>query len=722
MTPGSPGKGAKPSSRRRLAYIVAPFVLLIVFLHFLSPDPSTTSSFGRGRSLPGFASRASFAISRRTDAHARAQNRQRQIAGLAASSQSQSALMAQNGARLNFTEAPPFTFCPSFGPGDELGQVYGPDAIMKTRTHVGSPERVRRVIRRALAGLPITIGVLGGSISSCHGLDATMAHPLGNPVGPNCYPHRIFDWLNDVFPHPANELTNGAIRRTGTSYFGFCSDMHLPDRVDLVIVEFDTEDPHDPTALTTTDLLVRSLLLRPDQPAVIMLGHFSPQIQGEHGFAGPEVWHAAVSQFYDVVYLSVKGLLYEEYLLNPQKVRQSYFLDPILANAKGHELLADTVTAYLESEICQVWEAAALEADLATFTAGGKAGDGTGIGSLLDEYNPSLLLGGKGLRRAADAGLDAEDADTMQSGNQDGAARSQYVGIPPFRITDRPHTLAHFREIKPSCASANDLINPLPQSVFAGSGWSPVQPRADEEDERHYWYADMPGSLLKVPIKCGAGDIAVYYLQGPASEGWGDVLCWVDDNTEGARLLHGSWDRDYGQPTVTQIDQGVTKGSHYVVCELQGNPGIDRARFKLFGVFSTVRCLPRPPRGASLADMLAPPAVSKHFALYESFTNEKGRRSTHDRGAWRTTATQRTAPHELTHHGLSDLFFTLVPSASSESSRVYFLPAKRQRFSCSATSKQRPSWPPLRSRRPCIRPASSCPSQGPRTSLPAAMP
>lgn len=50
-------------------------------------------------------------------------------------------------------------------------------------------------------------------MSSCHGLDATTAHPLGNPIGPNCYPHRLFAWLNDVFPHPANELTNGACER-----------------------------------------------------------------------------------------------------------------------------------------------------------------------------------------------------------------------------------------------------------------------------------------------------------------------------------------------------------------------------------------------------------------------------------------------------------------------------------------------------------------------------
>lgn len=291
-----------------------------------------------------------------------------------------------------------------------------------------------------------------------------------------------------------------------------------------------------------------------------MLGHFSPQIQGEHGFAGPEVWHSAVAQFYDVVHLrcvlssdppvtvsrsqsalrSVKGLLYEDYLMNPQKVRQSYYLDPILANSKGHELLADTLIAYLESEICQVWDQAALETDLAAL-AGGKQAAPLALG---DDY-PSLLSG-KGLRKAADAGLDADDAELAAAG---GRGRSGYLRIPPFRITDRPHSLSQFREIKPNCASANDLINPLPQSVFAGSGWKPVQPKPDDEDEMHYWYTDMPGSLLKIPIKVGAGDIAVYYLKGPEAEGWGTVLCWVDDNVDGAMELKGHWDREYGQPT-----------------------------------------------------------------------------------------------------------------------------------------------------------------------------
>lgn len=238
----------------------------------------------------------------------------------------------------------------------------------------------------------------------------------------------------------------------------------------------------------------------------------------------------------------MKGLLYEEYLLNPAKVRSTYFLDPVLANAKGHELLADTVIAYLESEICSVWDAGALETDMAILA--GKAPPASPLH--IGEDYPSLLSG-KGLRKGVgENGEPLSDDDKLkkaQSKNRQNAMR-----VPPFRIIDKPHEIAHFREIKPACASANDLINPLPSSVFAGSGWNPVQPKVDEEDERHYWFTDIPGSVLKIPIKVGAGEVAVYYQKGAEGEGWGNVLCWVDDNTEGAVELKGSWDRHYGQP------------------------------------------------------------------------------------------------------------------------------------------------------------------------------
>lgn len=195
--------GTPKSSSARVLIFVSPIVLVVLFLHFLSPNSNTASSYGRGRSLPGFASRSQYSTSRRNDALLRSVRKQRTAAAISHGG-------TGGFGPANFSEAAPFTFCPTFGAGDELGNVYGQGAIMKTRAHVGSSDRVKKVIKRAMAGLPITIGILGGSVSSCHGLDATMAHPLGNPIGPNCYPHRLFSWLNDVFPHPANELTNGA--------------------------------------------------------------------------------------------------------------------------------------------------------------------------------------------------------------------------------------------------------------------------------------------------------------------------------------------------------------------------------------------------------------------------------------------------------------------------------------------------------------------------------
>jgi hypothetical protein len=72
-------------------------------------------------------------------------------------------------------------------------------------------------------------------VSACHGAG-------DDPISPKCYPSRFFQWWNTVFPHPASELTNGAMRRTNSEYFGFCSGHHIPDVTDMVIIELDVDD------------------------------------------------------------------------------------------------------------------------------------------------------------------------------------------------------------------------------------------------------------------------------------------------------------------------------------------------------------------------------------------------------------------------------------------------------------------------------------------------
>lgn len=235
-----PNGTLKASSRRnRLGAFL--FILLSILLlrskltYFTNNVTQSPSSVGEHR-LPGFASRKQFLASRRTDALLRAAQRQRTATTL---------FGGRPSGTQNFSDAPPFTFCPTAGPDDELNGVYGRAAILKTRTHVGSTERVRKVIQRGMAGLPITVGILGGSVSSCQGLDPTPLHPYGSPIGPNCYPHRIFEWLNDVFPNPANELTNGACEFFYPSRWRVVTNDRQRKKTDLTSSEIDSTTDWD---------------------------------------------------------------------------------------------------------------------------------------------------------------------------------------------------------------------------------------------------------------------------------------------------------------------------------------------------------------------------------------------------------------------------------------------------------------------------------------------
>ena len=57
------------------------------------------------------------------------------------------------------------------------------------------------------------------------------------------------------------------------------------------------------TSTEQFEVLVRSILLRPDSPAVLILGHFSPQVAMTRGFAGADHGHSLVAQFYDIPHL-----------------------------------------------------------------------------------------------------------------------------------------------------------------------------------------------------------------------------------------------------------------------------------------------------------------------------------------------------------------------------------------------------------------------------------
>ena len=99
------------------------------------------------------------------------------------------------------------------------------------------------------------------------------------------------------------------------------------------------------------EILIRSILIRPDKFAVLLLGQFSPQTHQTHGFAGPDHWHNIVAQFYDVLHVSVKSALFPDYMRDAKSI-QKYFVDPVLASRQG---ISEILVAYLQSQICTAW-------------------------------------------------------------------------------------------------------------------------------------------------------------------------------------------------------------------------------------------------------------------------------------------------------------------------------------------------------------------------------
>ncbi|KAG8870044.1 cap64-like protein [Tulasnella sp. 331] len=363
------------------------------------------------------------------------------------------------------------------------------------------------------------------------------------------------------------------------------------DQTDLVILEFASDDPNEPAWLDHFDLLIRSILQRPDQPAIVILGHFAPQMHAAYGYNDPLHMHTLVAQFYDIPILTAKGVIFNDFINNPSAVRSMYWVDPLLANPTGHELLSDLLISYFEEMTCKGWDASlgrGFEVPVMKTDAMGSSG-------------AAGLFGGVGGRKGGENGPGAPGAavanpgaagkgDTMSGG-------FAALRIPPLRTSDRSPVSEHFREPKPFCVSANDLINPLPPSLFYGSGWHSNTPgggRAATPDQAgaqgYYWYSTLPTSKLRVPVKLHAGDVAIYYMVEPRSasreEGAG-IMCWVDDNIAGGVEISGVADVGSPTPKLTVIDRGVDSGSHFVECMLMGEEGEASPMFKLLGIFVT---------------------------------------------------------------------------------------------------------------------------------------
>ena len=99
----------------------------------------------------------------------------------------------------------------------------------------------------------------------------------------------------------------------------------------------------------------------------------------------------------------------------------------------------------------------------------------------------------------------AAAAAAMKDWGDTSPSSPQLLTVPAGRINTRPNGNRPFEEIAPFCVPANDLINPLPPSLFYGSGWYAHHPSGSGGDAlitaAHYWHSALPTSKLRIPIQ-----------------------------------------------------------------------------------------------------------------------------------------------------------------------------------------------------------------------------
>jgi len=210
-----------------------------------------------------------------------------------------------------------------------------PALSAKALVDVGDPARVQRVIDQSRRGEPVTIAVIGGSITA--GAKATKAEWR--------YGNRLATWWQAQFPNSQITFHNAGIGATGSNYGALrCRRDLLSHQPDLVIVEYAVNDGPGPDTRESSEGLVRQILAEPQQPAVIMLFTF------HRGGGNSQADHETVGRHYGLPMVSFRDAVWPE-IEAGRCAWEDVIADEVHPNDLGHQLCAQFIEAYLANQI-----------------------------------------------------------------------------------------------------------------------------------------------------------------------------------------------------------------------------------------------------------------------------------------------------------------------------------------------------------------------------------
>ena len=202
--------------------------------------------------------------------------------------------------------------------------------IARSQLAAGNRWRLQHAFAKARHGEPLTIGVIGGSITA--GALASSAE--------RSYAASVLAWWRARFPQSETRLVNAGVGGTGSLSGTFRVQRDLLEaKPDVVIVEFAVNDAWVDGA--AYEGLLRQILARPNAPAVILL------FMMWQGGGNDQEMQSKVGAHYRLPMVSFRDALWPE--IAAGRIRwQDYIVDTVHPNDAGHALAARCVTALLE--------------------------------------------------------------------------------------------------------------------------------------------------------------------------------------------------------------------------------------------------------------------------------------------------------------------------------------------------------------------------------------
>lgn len=210
---------------------------------------------------------------------------------------------------------------------EEEKDMYG-----RSLLNEGDSSRVAAAMKKAESGGPVTVGVIGGSITqgtNVSGYD-------------KCYASLLNDWWVKTFPESEINFINAGIGGTN-SYLGVhrADEQLLDFAPDFVIVEFSVNDTDKVMNKYSYDSLVRKILNSQNSPGVVLLfmtmedGTSLQDSHKEVGFA----YNLPMISYHDAVMSAVDS---------GELIWSDISGDDIHPNDAGHEIINALLTEYLD--------------------------------------------------------------------------------------------------------------------------------------------------------------------------------------------------------------------------------------------------------------------------------------------------------------------------------------------------------------------------------------